>query len=177
MTFILLAGAALLLAIERVAYVLIWRQPDRFRAWCARSWRRRIGGPVEATCALFVLFKLIQVSVFAGWIALHGEGRLAPDVDVWGMTAGVALIIVGQVLNFGVFLRLGSTGVFYGSRFGNDVPWCHAFPFSILSHPQYVGTVMSIWGLFLIMRFPHADWSLLPALETAYYAVGARLEQ
>jgi len=35
---------------------------------------------------------------------------------------------------------------------------------------------MTIWGLFLITRFPHEDWVLVPALETALYMVGAHLE-
>jgi hypothetical protein len=30
---------------------------------------------------------------------------------------------------------------------------------------------------FLIMRFPHADWYLLPAIETVYYVLGAYCEQ
>jgi methylene-fatty-acyl-phospholipid synthase len=178
MTVVLLAGSALLLAIERIAYVLIWRHPDRVGRWCARPFVRRIGGPVDVVRALFVVFKVIQAAVFIAWIYVHGGGRLTfPAGGLGVIAAGSALILIGQVLNFGVFLRLGSAGVFYGNRFGADVPWCRAFPFSVLSHPQYVGTVLSIWGLFLIMRFPHGDWFLLPALETAYYGLGARLEQ
>jgi methylene-fatty-acyl-phospholipid synthase len=76
-----------------------------------------------------------------------------------------------------VFYRLGAVGVFYGNRLGHTIPWCRTFPFSCLSHPQYVGTVLSIWGLFLAMRFPQPDWFVLPALETAYYVARAHLEQ
>jgi phosphatidyl-N-methylethanolamine N-methyltransferase len=36
---------------------------------------------------------------------------------------------------------------------------------------------MTIWGVFLIARFPNPDWFVLPVLETAYYAIGARLER
>jgi hypothetical protein len=36
--------------------------------------------------------------------------------------------------------------------------------------------VLTIWGFFLGMRFPHDDWFMLPVLETLYYAVGAQLE-
>jgi phosphatidyl-N-methylethanolamine N-methyltransferase len=50
------------------------------------------------------------------------------------------------------------------------------FPYSVLSHPQYVGAVLTIWGLFLMLRFPAADWYLLPLLETVYYAAGSCLE-
>ena len=89
---------------------------------------------------------------------------------------GGALIVVGQLLNCAVFYRLGTVGVFYGNKLGYDIPWSQAFPFSWLKHPQYVGTVCSIWGFFLIMRFPHHDWYMLPALETVYYVLGACFE-
>ena len=85
--------------------------------------------------------------------------------------------MTGQILNVSVFYRLGKVGVYYGVRFGHPVPWCNDFPFLLLRHPQYVGAVMSIWGFFLIMRFPHGDWFVLPALETVYYAMGAYYEQ
>jgi hypothetical protein len=86
------------------------------------------------------------------------------------------MIAVGQGLNLSVFYRLGAVGVFFGDRLGHEVPWCQGFPFSMFSHPQYVGTVLSIWGFFVATRFPGADWSLLPWLETVYYVAGAYLE-
>ena len=81
-----------------------------------------------------------------------------------------------MVLNAAVFMRLGLTGVFYGNRFGHSVHWRYGFPFSWLRHPQYVGTVATIWGVFLALRFPNPDWIVLPLLETAYYVAGAFLE-
>ena len=76
-----------------------------------------------------------------------------------------------------VLYRLGKVGVFYGNKFGHAIPWCRAFPFSLLKHPQYVGAVLTIWGFFLVMRFPHDDWYLLPTLETVYYVLGTYFEQ
>jgi methylene-fatty-acyl-phospholipid synthase len=93
------------------------------------------------------------------------------------MAGAALLVIVGQALNVSVFYRLGSEGVFYGRRFGRPVSWIRAFPFSWTDHPQYVGTVLTIWGVFLFMRFPNPDWIVLPALETVYYALGARFER
>src|SRR5262249_47877308 len=89
----------------------------------------------------------------------------------------VAAMVAGQALSVGVFWRLGRTGVFYGGQFGLRLPWSEGFPFSWFKHPQYVGAVLSIWGFFLMMRFPSVDWWILPALETAYYVAGARLER
>jgi len=93
------------------------------------------------------------------------------------LALGLILLLAGQVLNAGVFVRLGQVGVFYGRKFGYPVTWCSGFPFSLCADPQYVGAVLSIWGFFLIARFPHDDWFILPVLETVYYILGARLER
>jgi phosphatidyl-N-methylethanolamine N-methyltransferase len=172
----LLVASMLLLAAERLAYAFIWQHPATFRAWCAHPVARVAGGPVEVVRALFVVFKMIQAAVFAAWIGVHGDGNnlLTASPPAFGL--GTLLIVVGQTLNAGVFLRLGTIGVFYGNRFGSHLPWVTGFPFSIVSHPQYVGTVMTIWGLFLVTRYPHADWSVLPLVETVYYAWGSYAE-
>lgn len=172
-----LLAAALLLAIERACYVWAWRAPDAFRAICAGR-GGLASGPTEALRALFVGFKALQIGVFTWWCLAHGgAGAWPPDAPGWAMAIGAGLVATGQALNVGVFYRLGSVGVFYGNRFGYDVAWCDAFPFSVTAHPQYVGTVLTIWGAFLILRFPHDDWIVLPALETIYYLAGARLER
>jgi methylene-fatty-acyl-phospholipid synthase len=136
--------------------------------------------PVAALRALFCASKLIQAAVFGAWIAAAsatGRTMFVPTSDPLALVVGAVLIAAGQSLNLAVFHRPGAVGVFYGSRFGRSVPWVHGFPFSVLTHPQYVGTVATIWGLFLVTRFPHPDWIALPLLETIYYAIGARLER
>ena len=167
--------AAALLSLERITYVWVWRRPREFRDLAERFafWAT----PIDALNALFWVFKAIQATVFVAWCAASGSGVDGFHGGVATLTAGALLLLVGQVLNFGVFYRLGRTGVFYGNRLGHEIPWCQAFPFSVLKHPQYVGTVLSIWGFFLVMRFPYDDWFFLPALETVYYAAGAYLEQ
>ena len=106
--------------------------------------------------------------MFLGRCYVHGNGRVLPaDLDAVAATAAVVLMVAGQLLNLGVFYRLGGIGVFFGDRLGYRVPWCREFPFSWTAHPQYVGTVLTIWGFFMVMRFPHPDWYLLPVLETS----------
>ena len=170
--------AALCLSVERICYAWVCRFPGTFCRICELPWMRLLGGPIGVLRKLFVGFKGVQLAVFFGWCYLYGEGSLTPLTnDLLWLSAGAALVVAGQVLNLSVFFQLGQVGVFYGARFGYDVPWCRAFPFSILRHPQYVGTVLSIWGFFLAMRFPHEDWYILPALETFYYVAGSYLEQ
>jgi phosphatidyl-N-methylethanolamine N-methyltransferase len=166
-----LLTAAVLLSAERIAYVWIWRNPDRFRAASQVD-------PVGRLRLLFYAFKGIQLAVFVGWCYVFSDGALwPPPVEGPWLVLGASLIAGGQLLNWSVFQRLGDVGVFYGNRFGYDVPWCTVFPYSLLEHPQYVGAVLSIWGFFLVMRFPQDDWCALPILETAYYVVGSHLER
>ncbi len=172
-----LIGAAILLSIERICYVWIYRSPDAFRELCARS-SILPPEPTDGLRTLFMGFKVIQIGVFVVWCLVHSGGKLWPiDAPAWAVGLGVALIAAGQALNVGVFWRLGHTGVFYGNRFGYEVPWCESFPFTVAAHPQYVGSVLAIWGVFLILRFPHGDWLFLPVLESGYYALLARFER
>ena len=173
----LLASAAVLLSLERICYVVIARRPERFRRLCRRPALARLGEPVAVVRKLLYGFKALQGGVFAAWCLLYSGGRVGPaepDPIVFGV--GAAAVVAGQILNWSVFYRLGNVGVFYGDRLGYQVPWCYGFPFSVFLHPQYVGVVLTIWGFFFSMRFPHDDWFVLPVLETVYYAVGAQLE-
>ena len=169
--------AAILLSFERLTYYYISHYPERWAALCERSVLRLLGRPVQVLHRLFYLFKVVQMAVFLGWCALFSNNQLPlPTADALAGTIGGLLLLTGLVLNLTVFRRLGTTGVFYGAQLGHQVRWIEGFPFSLLKHPQYVGTLLSIWGFFLIMRFPHDDWIVLPLLETVYYAVGARHE-
>lgn len=168
--------AAVLLALERVCYVAVWKEPARFRH-AVLGWVGPAADPVGTLANLFVAFKVVQAAVFLGWCLYFGGGELLPPrAPLSVLAAGTALITAGQVLNAAVFVRLGVAGVFYGNRFGHAVHWRYGFPFSWLRHPQYVGTVATIWGVFFALRFPNPDWIVLPLLETAYYVVGAFLE-
>jgi len=168
---------ALALGLERVTYAWVWQRPAAFQGLCARAPFPAWQSPVDALQSLFWGFKALQVTIFLAWCWLFGGGSLRPASSGVATMLGLALVGTGQLLNLSVFHRLGKTGVFYGNRFGYAVPWCNRFPFSVLRHPQYVGTLLSIWGFFLVMRFPHPDWVVLPLLETAYYTVGSYVER
>lgn len=167
--------SAVVLSLERIAYVAIWRKPAGFRQLCTAWWPGT--APVDVLARLFAAFKVLQGLVFVAWWIAHGDG-LRPAAGGSGpLIVGGLMILAGQILNVAVFVRLGRVGVFYGSRLGQVVPWHAGFPFSWFRHPQYVGTVASIWGAFIAMRYPAVDWSVLPALETIYYVLGAYLEE
>lgn len=175
MSLALLAASAFVLAAERVSYIWISQQPAAFVHLADRA---RLGrrGPVYALRTLFVWFKVLQIATFGVWCAVHGTWPAALVSPVAAALGG-SLLVVGQLLNARVFWLLGTDGVFYGKHFGLPVPWRVEFPFSWMAHPQYLGTCLSIWGFFLVARYPHSDWIALPMLETAYYVAGACLER
>lgn len=172
-----LIAAAALLAPERLTYVWISRRPSRFARLVSRVPGLRDAGPIAVVRYLFVGFKLLQAGVFLAW-CLNGAERAAllPAPHPIAIVAGALLVGAGQWLNVRAFALLGHDGVFYGTHFGAAVPWRTEFPFSLLSHPQYLGAVLSIWGFFLVVRCPADDWYLLHMIESAYYALGACFE-
>ena len=114
----------------------------------------------------------------SAWCLFYGNGSLvAFGGSLTWLAAAMLLMALGQILNLSVFYRLGRNGVFYGDKCGYSMPRCRAFPFSLFRHPQYVGTVASIGGFFIFMRFPHDDWFILPTVQTLFYAIGVYLEQ
>lgn len=178
MEWIIFFGSALLLSLERITYWWIWNQPERFRAVITGLKVLQANEPVDSMYRLFIVFKWVQVGVFLGWCMWFGNTWLPMPTAPWPiLVAGLAVLTFGQLLNFSVFRALGKTGVFYGNRFGHAVEWRTGFPFSVFPHPQYLGTLASIWAFFAIMRWPEPDWLVLPLLQTLYYSAGAWLEK
>ena len=177
MSLVALAIAAVVLVAERACYVVIARRPDLFLALYAGFDPKRTSSAVAVVERLFFAFKGLQFGVFIAWCYVHG-GRFpfpAPH-GPFVMALSWALAVAGQVLVVSTFCRLGRTGVFFGDQLGYAVPRCRTFPFSLLAHPQYVGTLLTIWGGFMLVRFPHDDWWALPLLESVYYLGGMWLE-
>ena len=61
-------------------------------------------------------------------------------------------VAAGQALNIGIFSTLGKEGVYYGYKLGKTIPWVTGFPFNLgLRHPQYVGNILTWWGVFQLL--------------------------
>lgn len=171
-------ACAVLLSIERITYYLIWRYPDAYRDLCARRPFAVFGTPVDVLQKLFYVFKLLQGAIFLLWCSVFADGAVPlPTGTAVSWAIGGAMILGGAFLNYSVFATLGKNGVFYGNKLGYNIPWRDDFPFSMFRHPQYVGSLLTIWGFFVVMRFPHDDWIVLPLLQTVYYWLGAHFER
>ena len=97
---------------------------------------------------------------------------------------GLVLFLGGQILNAGAYKAIGANGIYYGFKLGKHVPWCHDWPFGgplSVPHPQYTGSVMSIWGaLFVICSPAHYEVAhpyILAGYWTFCYVVTTIIEQ
>ena len=168
--------AALLLSPERICYVWIARYPQAFRRVCRTPAVAWIGDPIVVVAVLFGFFKIVQFLVFLWWLYLHAPGGIWPPIPAppcsrrpgsspWSArfstsacSTGWARSACSSATDSGTWCRGEATSRCPGWR------------------TKYVGTVLTIWGGFLIARFPNPDRYLLPLVETVFYAVGAHLE-
>lgn len=177
-------AVAAILSIERITYLYVWYRSKHFMKICKKAPLRYLGQtPVFVFKSLFTLFKIFQgISFLLWWYHFSKDGTVFTVLQVQGphkyyvICAALLLIAFGQLLNFAVFYKLGNKGVFYGVRFGHKIEWVTGFPFNFISHPQYFGSVMTVFGMFLLCRFPFNDWYAVPVLEIFHYAVGAYFE-
>eukprot|EP00924_Labyrinthula_sp_SR-Ha-C_P011678 snap_masked-scaffold_17-processed-gene-5.23-mRNA-1 protein AED:0.30 eAED:0.30 QI:0/0/0/0.5/1/1/2/0/171 len=156
--------ASLALCMERIAYGVVWKKPSIF-SLCAAQYGFS-GKEPEFIYVLVKLFKVIQLIVFLCWYFKY-VGRDGFDISLPQGLFSSSLLIAGQILNLMVWKRIGLDGVCYGCKFGRNVPWCTKFPFSLFNHPQYLGVILTVWGVFFLFykQCPN-DWFILPLVET-----------
>lgn len=67
---------------------------------------------------------------------------------------GGALVVIGQILNFAVYSKLGVKGVYYGIQYKKVKfrRFIDEFPFYIY-HPQYLGGAISYIGVFFLYGY------------------------
>lgn len=149
------------LALPHFLFAYVWLRP--------RSWHRAFGSKdVDAFAALAAAGKLLQIWTFVMWAwANHADGVCAwSAVTLPQFLNAVLLIALGQALNYATFRALGRSGVYYGTRLGHKgLPWVHSYPFNVVPHPQYVGSVLTIWGTILLLHH------MLPLPDALYVAV------
>tara|TARA_B110000971_G_C19930944_1_gene463952 strand:+ start:164 stop:622 length:459 start_codon:yes stop_codon:yes gene_type:complete len=94
------------------------------------------------------------------------------------------MVAVGFILLLLVYQSIGLIGVYYGNRFGADLPWI-AYPLNeYCHHPLYVGIALMYSGTFFGLVFILEDgWLLISngglqllGLRLALYVHTARME-
>lgn len=169
-----------LLGIERIVYGWIFHFPDTFKALCKGPLKSQLdyaGGQFWLVAKhIGVMIKVFQFSVigydlfFRCSIGVPPAGRLC---------VALTLASVGQLFNLAVFRALGMVGVYFGIQLGYKVPWVTGFPYNLgISDPQYWGTVVSIWGFYLLVLANGnvlGESYLVPWIETFWYVTSMQL--
>ena len=173
------------LSLPHLWYTWLWRSPQKWVARCKRVQQ----DPSLAMMKFAAMLKVVQFSAFVLWLCsfatqmdvLRGVHArlLAQDTT---MLIAVALLIVGQALNTGAMKAISVDGIYYGVRFGKKIPWCTSWPYGGLfsvPHPQYVGSVLTVWALVLGACLPvhyHSGALCLGAVWTIFYVFTGVME-
>lgn len=134
-------------------HALVWLRPDLIK----RGWKD------VARVSMF--FRICQIGTLAFTV-----GKYHPNMNFWVMKA--MIIMVGQLLNLSVYYTLGPEGVYYGSLYNKNLPIISGWPFNVCRDPQYVGSVLTLYGIFLL--FPYFEifainmYAILWFITTAY---------
>ncbi len=142
------------LSLLYLMHYAIWFAPAAFAKACARAPLRYLAShPVEVFARLEMLGKLwhlATVALFLGTDGIAAAAAAAADAPMWCWRVGALYVLVGQGLNVSIYRAIGNAGVYYGFKLGRPVPWCTSFPFNVgLRHPQYVGVVLTLFGILL----------------------------
>nr|BBC28425.1 phospholipid-N-methyltransferase [Chlamydomonas asymmetrica] len=159
-----------LLALPHFLYAFIWFNP---KAWTSMFGKRSVGA--FAVCG--ALGKVIQFGAVVLWLWSARASGLCFDLKQISLPQFLGAVLLGafgQQLNIGIFKAIGTAGVYYGFKLGAKVPWVEGYPFNVVPHPQYVGSVATIWAAAILVlgQLPHGWW-VVPAFWMCLYIVSA----
>jgi methylene-fatty-acyl-phospholipid synthase len=124
----------------------------------------------------------MQGLAVAAFVASLRPAGLCLDLSTVTLPQWLAFLLLvsyGQSLNVGIFHAIGTAGVYYGFKLGHQIPWVTGWPFDTVSHPQYVGSVLTVWGCVALLwsQAPPAALLALAGFWTLVYAATAVQEQ
>mmetsp|Transcript_14196 Transcript_14196/g.36756 ORF Transcript_14196/g.36756 Transcript_14196/m.36756 type:complete len:210 (-) Transcript_14196:340-969(-) len=184
---------SLVLCWERLAYGVVYHYTPTFR----RIFNLGAKGKADLTIMhqLVASFKVVQIVTVAYDVlsrAAWGEQLLQMQWGAVGtiisndllaqparLVAAIGLIGFGQLLNVSIYSAIGSVGVHYGHQLGHDVPWCTGWPFTWLSNPQYIGVVLTFWGVYLLLAptwpWMAPEWYAVPLVISFWYTLSCNV--
>ena len=158
--------------LERVSYTVLWFKADKFKEVVEKSPVLKKKHPVDWVYSGFKFFKLLQFGTAAWWYLTVAPRVIFADITHVRWAIAVAWISLGQALNVGIYNAIGKDGVYYGFKLGRNVPWYEGFPFTVIHHPQYMGAILTEWGIFLLLATPAhivAGWYGLAVMQSIFY--------
>ena len=174
-----------LLSFERFVYTMVWLFPAHFVHFAQMYIRPLLlkttgkGKPLDCIVSLFWLSKIFQFGSMFGFYFSVGPLPAVASISLFRWVLGLQLMLLGQMLNAAIYNAIGKAGVYYGYRLGVTVPWVTGFPFSVVPHPQYVGTCIFVTGVNIFCATEahvRAGWFNLTAVQVLYYVYMALVE-
>lgn len=174
--------AALLVTMwERIMYATIMRTAKPVARWC----KALDLNPCSMMETFVTGFKVVQFTyVMNDIVNTHSQEweRIQQfDLQLLCVVIGLPLLIVGQILNLAVYRTIGRKGVYYGTQFGvpTGMPWCTGFPYNRLENPQYIGVILTFWGIYYILAssaHPLNSFFAVPWAATIVYGWSCKYE-
>lgn len=136
-------------------YALVWLRPDLIK------------GGVRNVIRVGITARALQLFFFS--LVLYGY-----EISLRFSSFKMLFIIVGQLLNLSVYDKLGLEGVYYGSQF-KKLPIISEFPYTVCSNPQYVGCVLTHYGILLF--WPYQEVCLITLYSILWYFATTEIEK
>ena len=85
--------------------------------------------PCDWFAMVALILNALQLSSCFHWAVTSGQQFLFPSL--LRIALGAAGWAVGSVFKVAIFTAIGKRGVYYGTKFGHQIPWVDGFPFSV----------------------------------------------
>ena len=149
-------------SLSHILYFYVWNFTDSYI---------KISYYLQTTPLFLITFisiiqKSLQYSIIINYSIKNKT--LIPYIENFNII-NFLLIIIGQILNFAVYYKIGIIGVYYGNKFGYNLPWISTFPFNIrLKNPQYIGCILTLIGMYPLLSIEYIIYSSSLYQITAY---------
>jgi len=140
-------------SLSHILYYYIWNYPFHFRFYA-----KDLGlTPVTLMSSLSYTQKILQF-LFIYSYSINND-TLMPYFENLNM-GNILLIGIGQTLNLSVYYKLGTKGVYYGNKFGLQLPYITSFPYNIgINNPQYIGCILTLCGLYPLVSLNYVIYA------------------
>jgi len=166
---------------ERLVYGFVYHYTPSFRRLAGLGEK----GKADLTImhSLVSTFKVVQICAVASdlgpkinW-SFPLDRMLGDESSMARLALGAAFVVFGQILNVSIYKAIGSVGVHYGHELGHDVEWCTGWPFTVLRNPQYIGVVLTFWGIYLGLSPSWTDyeWFCIPLVISFWYTMSCNI--
>jgi len=140
-------------SLSHILYYVIWNYPTDFVNF---SQELKLS-PFKLMSNVAYIQKILQILFIYSYSI--NNNTIIPYLENLNV-GNIMLIGIGQTLNLSVYYKLGIRGVYYGNKFGLELPYITTFPYNIrINNPQYIGCILTLCGLYPLISFEYLIYS------------------